>query len=331
MQRPLLRLIVPAVFWLAGCSAVTSTTAPLGSTTPTAAPTIPSLQQYADPSGTVATYIAAGSIDESNHFFEPLGSNGRTCATCHQFGQGMSIRAASAAALFSSSAGTDPLFAAIDGANCPTAATGDASAHSLMISKGLVRIAVTLPAAAEFKMIVVSDPYGCAITASGTQQTFSVYRRPLASTAVAYLSNVMWDTRETISPAQFRRHVLRRADRRSYAATSGRRIHPPAGHGHADRRADCRNSGAAARHLHRAGNRLGGWLALCCRGQRRSGQPRGSGLLSRHQRRLWWRSDGRGLQPGGLRPVRCLDQFGQCPPSQHCTRPGHLQQGTDDY
>jgi len=47
----------------------------------------------------------------------------------------MSISAASTQALFSSSNGTDPLFAAVDGANCPTAATGDPIGHSLVINK----------------------------------------------------------------------------------------------------------------------------------------------------------------------------------------------------
>ena len=203
MKHLPLRPAALALIFLSGCSAVTNSGATSGGTTiTTTAPStsIPSLQQYPDAAGTMATYASSGSIDESNHFFVPLGTNGRTCATCHQLNQGMSISAASAAALFASTLGADPLFAAVDGANCPTAATGDAAAHSLMISKGLIRVAVPLPAAAQFKITVVSDPYGCAIATSGTQQTVSVYRRPLPSTAVAYLSNVMWDTRETISP-----------------------------------------------------------------------------------------------------------------------------------
>ncbi len=114
----------------------------------------------------------------------------------------MSISAASAQTLFASSNGTDPLFDAVDGANCPTAATGDSIGHSLVLNNGLIRIAVELPASAQFKLATTLDPYGCAVTpdASTGQQIVSVYRRPLPATSLTFLSNIMWDTRETISP-----------------------------------------------------------------------------------------------------------------------------------
>jgi cytochrome c peroxidase len=162
---------------------------------------IPSLQPYPTPTGTSSTYSATGSINPDGIFFEKLGTNARSCATCHQLSEGMSLNAASVQALFTSSSGTDPLFLAVDGANCPTAATGDASAHSLILSNGLIRIAEALPAAAQFSITVTQDPYGCAITNSTTGQTmYSVYRRPLASAGLTFLTDVMWDTRETPAP-----------------------------------------------------------------------------------------------------------------------------------
>jgi hypothetical protein len=178
-----------------GCSSVTPAT-----TATTAAATIANVQPFTDTSGTVATYTTAGLIDESGPFFQPLGTNGRTCATCHQAGQAMSLQASSAAALFASSSGTDPLFASIDGANCPTVAVGDLAGHSLMVNYGLVRIPITLPATAQFTVAVLNDPYGCATTLSSTgQQVVSVYRRPLPTASLPYLSSIMWDNRFTAS------------------------------------------------------------------------------------------------------------------------------------
>ena len=77
---------------ITGCSAGTSTTATTNVTTATVAtPSIPNLQLFADPSGTVATYTTAGLIDQTSPLFTALGTNGCTCATCHQPAQGMSL------------------------------------------------------------------------------------------------------------------------------------------------------------------------------------------------------------------------------------------------
>jgi hypothetical protein len=196
----LARTLLLAVFTIAlsalgifaGCAGGSAATTTSGSTI------VANLQPYTDPTGTIATYTTAGDIDESTPFFQSLGTNTRTCATCHQLDQGMSISAASAAALFTSSNGTDPLFDSIDGANCPTVAVGNLAGHSLMVNNGLVRIPVTLPTTTQFTITVLNDPYGCATTLSATgQQIVSVYRRPLASASLPFLSNIMWDTRFT--------------------------------------------------------------------------------------------------------------------------------------
>jgi cytochrome c peroxidase len=197
---------------LAGCSSstttsptnntnATSTTNP-SSTTTTASDLIPSLQLYTTPTGTVSTYSSTGSVDANGIFFQKLGTNARTCGTCHQLSQGMSISTASTQALFTSTNGTDPLFEPVDGANCPTVATGDIIGYSLVLNNGLIRIAVELPASAQFGITSTQDPYGCAVTPNSStgQPIVSVYRRPLPSTNLTFLSNVMWDTRETISP-----------------------------------------------------------------------------------------------------------------------------------
>jgi cytochrome c peroxidase len=114
----------------------------------------------------------------------------------------MSLSAANAQSVFTSTNGTDPLFLAVDGANCPTVATGDSNGHSLVLNNGLIRIAEAPPANAQFTIAVAQDPYGCAVTTnSATGQTqFSVYRRPLPASSLTFLSQVMWDARFTSSP-----------------------------------------------------------------------------------------------------------------------------------
>jgi hypothetical protein len=193
-------LVAAAGLALAGCSegaAPTTTT-----TNPPPPNLIPSLQPYPTPSGTESTYVATGNIDPSGLFFKALGTNSRSCSSCHQLSQGMGLSAASAQALFTAGNGTDPLFLAVDGANCPSAATGDSAGHSLILNNGLIRIAEALPAGAQFTVAVAQDPYGCAATlnASTGQTAYSVYRRPLPATSLAFLSQVMWDARFTAAP-----------------------------------------------------------------------------------------------------------------------------------
>lgn len=102
-------------------------------------------------------------------------------------------------ALFPLSAtqGTDPVFRPVDGANCPSAdvstATARSSAYSLLLSKGLIRISLPVPANADFSIVSVTDPYQCAET---TASQPALYRRPLPSTNLRFLNGIMWDGRE---------------------------------------------------------------------------------------------------------------------------------------
>lgn len=163
---------------------------------------IPNLKPFKDHTGSVATFNTAGEIREDNPFFQGLGSNGRTCATCHQPDQGFSISAAGVQQVYERTDGRDPLFVAFDGANCPTDNSTDRASHSLLIEHGLIRIGITLPASLQFHISVVHDPYGCALTTdpSTGRPLISVYRRPLPSTNLRYLSSVMFDGRETLMP-----------------------------------------------------------------------------------------------------------------------------------
>lgn len=159
--------------------------------------------QYAeDPTGILGTVNLNGPTHTNNPFFQSLGTNGRSCSTCHVAEQGFSFSAHGARERFERSEGRDPLFAPVDGANCPNARADDRSAHSLLLRNGLIRVGVKLPADAQFTISVVHDPYGCAIVPDpkGGLPTVSVYRRPLPSTNLVFLSAVMFDGRETVSP-----------------------------------------------------------------------------------------------------------------------------------
>jgi cytochrome c peroxidase len=169
-------------------------------------PVIPQRTMDADPSGIISTYQPGGDTQtSSNSFFQNLGTNGRTCFTCHQPQTGWTVSAQSVQARFNLSLGTDPIFRLVDGATCPTADVSSLQnklqAYSLLLSKGLIRIGLPIPANAEFQVSVVSDPYNCNTNPttgllSPTSGIVSIYRRPLPSTNLGFLSAIIWDGRE---------------------------------------------------------------------------------------------------------------------------------------
>jgi len=165
-------------------------------TTPQSPPPSTSLQTFQDASGTIATF-SQEQIDDSSPFFAKLGTNDRTCASCHDAADGMSITPTHLQQRFQSTQGADPVFRAIDGANCPSAdvSTLDAktSAYSLLLNSGLIRITLPVPANADFSILSITDPYQCPET---TVSQPSLYRRPLPATNLKFLSGIMWDGRE---------------------------------------------------------------------------------------------------------------------------------------
>jgi cytochrome c peroxidase len=163
---------------------------------------IPNMFPFLDRTGMVATHNSNGPIRDNSAFFQSLGTNGRSCATCHVVSNAMGLSTANIQARFLLTRGRDPLFAAVDGANCPDTSSNNPASHSLLLKNGLIRIPIQVPAVSQFTIRAVVDPYGCAIvTDSGTGlQTVSVYRRPLPTTNLRFLSAVMFDGRETIAP-----------------------------------------------------------------------------------------------------------------------------------
>ena len=149
-----------------------------------------------DPSGTVETFSQT-QVDNSNPFFTQLGTNNRTCNSCHVGSDGWSITPVNLQQRFQSTQGTDPVFRVVDGANCPSADVSTPSAataaYSQLLNFGLIRMTVPVPANAEFSIIAISDPYQCPET---TATNPSLYRRPLPSTNLKFLNGIMWDGRE---------------------------------------------------------------------------------------------------------------------------------------
>lgn len=152
-----------------------------------------------DVSGVLATYSTNGGVDINNPFFQNLGTNGRTCNTCHISSSAWTITPSDVAEKFNRSQGTDPIFRTNDGSNCPSADVSTVSArraaYSQLLSKALIRVSFSVPVNAEFRITDIQDPYNCPET---TATNPALYRRPLPAANLDFLSTVMWDGRETV-------------------------------------------------------------------------------------------------------------------------------------
>ena len=162
---------------------------------------MPAEAAYDNPYGKLTVLNTTGPIETAGHpFFTPLGANGRACVTCHQPSDGMSVSAAHIQARWLETKGKDPLFAAVDGSNCPALPQDKRASHSLLLDHGLFRIFVPWPPKnadgsslnPDFSIEVVRDPTGC-----NTDKTYglksanpmvSVFRRPRPAVNTKYLT-----------------------------------------------------------------------------------------------------------------------------------------------
>jgi hypothetical protein len=168
---------------------------------PAAADPLPDRIETPDVSGTLASISTAsgGVLDSSNAFFQGLGTNGRTCLSGHVPTDGWSLAPPEVQARFALSHGLDPLFRPVDGATSPLADVSTEAArrqaYGLLLRTGLIRVGRGIPANADFTLLDVDDPYHFA-----SASELSLFRRPLPSTNLGFLSAVMWDGRETVEP-----------------------------------------------------------------------------------------------------------------------------------
>jgi cytochrome c peroxidase len=161
---------------------------------------VPRFQEFSDPEGRFANLNLDGPTDTTtNPFFQDLGSNGRRCVTCHQASDAWSVTPPHIRERFEATQGTDPIFQPVDGANCPIADVSTLDerrrAYSLLLTRGLIRVGIAVPANADYQVVSVYNQYGCNAT-----DVISMYRRPLPTTNLPFLSAVMFDGRES-SPA----------------------------------------------------------------------------------------------------------------------------------
>jgi hypothetical protein len=163
---------------------------------------LPQRARFRDSVGDVEVLFAQGSVSlRGNPFFEPLGSNGRACVTCHQPASGMGLSGEAIRRRWKETQGKDPLFAAIDGSDCPSLPQDQESSHSLLLKRGLFRVSLPWPRTVgpdgspvdpEFTIEVVRDPSGCntdrKFGLKSVDPHISVYRRPRVVANLKYLA-----------------------------------------------------------------------------------------------------------------------------------------------
>lgn len=182
-HRPRVRVFAAVAFITVGSIAFGGRQLPLSLPTP-------------NPSGLAQTLISGRTVDRDEPFFQTLGTNGRTCVTCHMPNQGWSIEPDEVQRRFEATSGRHPLFRRVDGAVSPhaddTTIAARREAYALLLSRAVIRVGLPIPPGAEFELVAVDDPYGFA---SSTE--LSLFRRPLPSTNLRFLTAVMWDGRES--------------------------------------------------------------------------------------------------------------------------------------
>ena len=159
------------------------------------------LEPFRNAAGKVQSATATGRLDVTNPFFQSLGSNGRSCATCHLADQGWSITPEGLRERFQRSGGDDVIFQH-DGLNAPGLPRGTfaekRAASSLLLSRGLIRLGLAVPTTpdTDFELVAVEHPsWGTVPTAP--EGPIFVYRRPLPTTNLRFIAAINWDGRST--------------------------------------------------------------------------------------------------------------------------------------
>jgi hypothetical protein len=140
--------------------------------------------------GVAESAHVTGAIDRTGSFFQPLGTNPRTCETCHSPSQGWTITAEATRRLFWQTQGLAPLFLPHDEGARPD---GDLSTllarltdfGPTLLARGLTRFGRTVAATADFTVVSVVDPSGFS-----TPAAFINFRRPTSSANEAKTSSV---------------------------------------------------------------------------------------------------------------------------------------------
>jgi hypothetical protein len=151
------------------------------------------LEADRDSFGVAESFHTTGTIDFTNPFFSQLGTNARSCATCHAANMGWTLTAAEARKQFLLTGGLAPLFLPHDEGSRPDAdlstVTGRLTAFGpTLLRLGLTRFGRTVSAASQFNVIAVEDPAGFA-----TPTTITNFRRPTPTANEAKTSSITWN------------------------------------------------------------------------------------------------------------------------------------------
>ncbi len=152
--------------WGPAPRAVLTTTAILLAALSTTISAQPTQVDTPNEDGVLRTIATNGNtLDMNNPFFLPFG-NGRSCGSCHVASAAWSITPDEIQQRFRRTNGLDPIFRLNDGANSPLANVRNRAqrkaAYSMLLSKGLIRVGLPIPANAEFELVKADDPYGFA-------------------------------------------------------------------------------------------------------------------------------------------------------------------------
>ena len=171
---------------------------------------LPALVAAPNADGMAVTLSAGGGVTADHPFFRGFGETGRACSTCHAPADGWSLVPASVQHRFEATDGLDPLFRPHDAAVSPradvTTLEARRRAYALVLTRGLIRVGLAIPAQAEFELAGVDDPYEFASAAE-----LSLFRRPLPVTNLKFLTSVMWDGRESGAGRTIVRDLLAQA------------------------------------------------------------------------------------------------------------------------
>jgi cytochrome c peroxidase len=161
-----------------------------------------------DSAGELAT-VSTNDFDRgsTDGFFAKLGTNGRTCNTCHLPQNAWTFTPEHARRLPPNS----PLFTPNDGSDCPPLTPNqgpDSALSSQVLTYGLIRVQIAIPGAATFSLVSATNPKACAIPpgSPGVDGQLFLFRRPLPSTNLIFDSAIMFDGRETLEPITTQAH-----------------------------------------------------------------------------------------------------------------------------
>src|SRR6478735_1218363 len=139
--------------------------------------------------GVAETFHTSGAIDFTNPFFAALGTNPRTCMTCHNPNQGWTMTSEANKQLFKDTDGLDPLFNLVDEGIAPNADISTKKARKATFIPNVVDLAVTrftrnISATAQYT-VAPEDPSGFS-----TPTSILNFHRPTATANEQLVSSI---------------------------------------------------------------------------------------------------------------------------------------------